>query len=372
LEGAAAASTALGLAGVAAFLWSEADDALSWSGAAEALGLASAATWAELMELFVEADRPQLDRLRANADGGVIVVRLSQPGGRFRRARVRVGWSGDYPRILGGLITPAYGAEGETAEHGRIGFEPALRCAAENLDFEAWYQPIVSLQSGETAGLEALVRWRSEERGVMAPDDFLPMLDELGQTARLGAWMRAEAAAQLGRWRAAGAAAALGYVAVNITAHDLDAADFADNVAALIAAHGLPKGALRLEITEGEVMRDADKAAAILAEAKAAGASLALDDFGSGHASLAWLERFAVDALKIDRYFVRTLPSSTSSETIVASITALAHDLGLVVVAEGVEEAATAERLAKAGCDYGQGFYFAPALQLDEVERWLG
>jgi c-di-GMP-specific phosphodiesterase len=119
-------------------------------------------------------------------------------------------------------------------------------------------------------------------------------------------------------------------------------------------------------------MRNPERAAAVLADAKAAGVSLALDDFGSGHASLAWLERFPVDAIKIDRYFVRTFPTSESSARIVASVAALAHEMGLTVVAEGVEDPEVAVRLAEAGCDFGQGFWYAPAMSAVEVERLLG
>jgi EAL domain-containing protein (putative c-di-GMP-specific phosphodiesterase class I) len=360
------AARAAAASGAAVFEWRARADELGWAGAAEALGLAKARTWGELCALFVEADRARLEGLRA--DGGVAVARLKRGSEAFRRVRIRAGWSKGRPRILGGLVTPAFGAEGETTEHGRLGFEPALRRAAAELDFQAWYQPIVKLETRATAGLEALVRWDCPGRGVLPPDDFLPLLDELGALPRLGAWMRGVAAALLADWRARGAAEGVGYIGVNVTAREIHEAGFAEGVAALIAEHGLARGALRLEITEGEVMREPARAAEVLAAAKTAGASLALDDFGSGHASLAWLERFPVDAIKIDRYFVRTLMTSESSAQIVASVASLAHALGLAVVAEGVEDAEVAARLQAAGCDYGQGFWFSPALSADEVE----
>jgi c-di-GMP-specific phosphodiesterase len=367
--GVADAARAAAASGAAVFEWRKSTDTLNWSGAAAALGLGKARTWDELRALFVEADRGRLDALRV--EGGVAVVRLEGEGEAFRRLRIRAGWAKGRARILGGMVAPAFGAEGETSEHGRLGFEPALRRAAAELDFQAWYQPIVSLRSGAPAGLEALVRWDCPGRGLLPPDDFLPLLDELGGLSRLGGWMRAAAARLLAEWRAREVAAGVGYIGVNVTAGELEEAGFAEGVGALIDTHDLEPGALRLEITEGEVMRDPARAAGVLADAKAAGASLALDDFGSGHASLAWLERFPVDAIKIDRYFVRTLPTSESSAAIVGSVVALAHELGLTVVAEGVEDAEVAARLAAAGCDYGQGFWFAPALSGDEVERLL-
>lgn len=353
-------------AGVALFEWRAADDAISWAGASRELGLAGTATWGALLTLFVEADRARLDALRGR--GGVALVRLEGEGGGYRRLRIRAGWAEGAGTVLGGVVAPAFGAEGEHSEHGRLGFEPALREAIEALDFQALYQPIVALATGAPAGLEALVRWDCPGRGLLTPDDFLPLLDEIGGTLRLGTWMRRTAAAQIADWLARGVSPSLGYVGVNITARDLEAADFAAGVAELIATRGLPRGALRLEITESEAMRDPERAAAVLAEAKVGGASLALDDFGAGHASLAWLERFPVDAVKIDRYFVRTLRTSDSSARIVASVADLSHDLGLKVVAEGVEDAEAAARLLAAGCDYGQGYWFAPALAADEVE----
>lgn len=359
---------AVAASGAAIFEWREQDDALSWAGAADDLDLAQARRWDELRERFVEPDRAQIDRLRA---GGVAVARLEGEDGSYRRVRVRAGWAEGEGRILGGLITPAFGAEGETAEHGRLGFEPALRRAVADLDFMAFYQPIARLDTGATVGLEALVRWDCPGRGLLQPDDFLPLLDEIGGLPRLGAWMRDSAAGQLADWRGRGLARGVGYVAVNVTARELEDARFAEAVGAVIEAHALERGVLRLEITEGEAMRDPARAAAVLADAKAAGASLALDDFGSGHASLAWLGRFPVDAVKIDRYFVRTLATSEGSARIVASVASLAHSLGLTVVAEGVEDADDASRLADAGCDYGQGFWFAPALPTDEIERLL-
>jgi c-di-GMP-specific phosphodiesterase len=367
--GGADAARAAAAAGAAVFEWRAGSDALDWAGDADALGLSKAQCWDELRALFVEADREAVDALKA--DGGVAVARLEGKGETFRRVRIRAGWAKGRVRILGGLVVPAFGAEGESSEHGRLGFEPALRRAAAALDFQAFYQPIVALATGAPVGLEALVRWDCPGRGLLPPDDFLPLLDELGGLPRLGGWMRGAAAKLLADWRGRGAAGSVGYIGVNVTARELDEPDFAAAVGALIDAHGLASGALRLEITEGEVMRDPARAALVLQAAKAAGASLALDDFGSGHASLAWLERFPVDAIKIDRYFVRTLPTSESSERIVASVASLAHELGLSVVAEGVEDAAVAARLAAAGCDYGQGFWYAPALSAEEVERLL-
>jgi len=362
---------ALAAAGAAAFEWRADADEMAWSDGSRALGVGDASDWAQFRALFVDPDRPRVDSLRDGVP--VVVVRLEHDGGAFRRVRLRAAWGEgpDGARCFAGLVTPAFGAAGEGDEHGRLGFEPALREAAEALDFETWYQPIVALKTGEVDGLEALVRWDCQGRGILPPDDFLPLLDELGHMGRLGAWMRSAAARQLARWRDETDGPKLDHVSVNITAQELEEPELVAGVAALIRGLELGPGVLRLEITEGEVMRDADRAARVLGELKSVGASLALDDFGSGHASFAWLERFPVDVLKIDRYFVRTLHASDGSQKIVGSITALAHELGLKVVAEGVEDESSARRLAELGCDYGQGFWFAPPLKQTEIETLL-
>ncbi len=366
---------ALNAAAAAAFVWDAVADRFHLDGAVETLGLggvAAGATWAEFVAAFVTPDRAAVSRLaEPKAWRAVIVARAAAEGEGYRRLRIRAGWTDADRRALAGVITPAFGAEGEIAEHGRLGLEVALRDAADRDEFEPWFQPIVVLDGRIPAGFEALVRWNDPDRGILPPEDFLPLAEELGLLGRIGVRMRREACRRLAAWRTSGHVGDGFFVAVNFAGEELTPDTLPDEVAGLVDEFGLAPGALKLEATEGQVMRDPDRAAEVLRAVKAAGASLALDDFGTGYSSLAWLERFPFDVLKIDRHFVRTLFSSAGSATIVESVTRLAHDLGMSVVAEGVENAEQAERLAELGCDQGQGLLFAPPLIGDEADAYV-
>jgi c-di-GMP-specific phosphodiesterase len=254
----------------------------------------------------------------------------------------------------------------------RLALEADLKGAIERGELGPFYQPIVRLGDGALAGFEALVRWRHPRRGLLTPEHFLPLCEELGMMGDLGVMMRREAAAQLGAWRRLRPAAAGLTVAVNLSVGELDRPDLLAEACELRRAADLPPGALKLEVTEGEVMRDPDRAAVILHNLRAAGVTLALDDFGVGFSSLSYLTRLPFDTLKIDGYFVRTMNSDPGSAKIVSSIVKLGQDLALEVVAEGVEDTQTAVRLQELGCDYGQGFSYAQALSprhaLDYIE----
>jgi c-di-GMP-specific phosphodiesterase len=193
----------------------------------------------------------------------------------------------------------------------------------------------------------------------------------MGMMRELGAMMMREAARQLAEWRKRHAAAGELTVAVNLSTGEIDRPDLIADVEAIRRTTGLPPGALKLEVTESDVMRDPDRAAVILEDLRAAGAALALDDFGTGFSSLSYLTRLPFDTLKIDRYFVRTMATNEGSAKIVSSVVKLGQDLALEVVAEGVENAGMARALLSLGCDYGQGFGYAPALSPQEAEVYL-
>ena len=187
----------------------------------------------------------------------------------------------------------------------------------------------------------------------------------------LGAMMMRAAARQLAEWRARHRAAGEMTVAVNLSTGEIDRPHLLEDVAAIREETGLPPGALKLEVTESDVMRDPDRAAVVLAELRKAGVALALDDFGTGFSSLSYLTRLPFDTLKVDRYFVRTMATDEGSAKIVSSVVKLGRDLSLEVVAEGVENAGMARHLLALGCDYGQGFGYAPALSAQEAEVYL-
>jgi c-di-GMP-specific phosphodiesterase len=265
----------------------------------------------------------------------------------------------------------AYGRGLETDGLSRLALEGDLRGAIGRGEIGPYYQPIVRLSSGALSGFEALVRWRHPRRGVLAPDQFLPLAEEMGLMPELGALMMREAAAQLAVWRANHRAAGELTVAVNLSTGEINRPDLVSDVERIRRETGLPPGALKLEVTEGDVMRDPDAAAVILRALRAAGAALALDDFGTGFSSLSYLTRLPFDTLKIDRYFVRTMATNQGSAKIVSSVVKLGQDLSLEVVAEGVENAGMARQLLSLGCDYGQGFGYAPALSAQEAEVYL-
>lgn len=265
----------------------------------------------------------------------------------------------------------AYGRGLETDGLSRLALEGDLKGALGRGELVPYYQPIVRLSTGAISGFEALVRWRHPRRGLLLPEDFLPLCEEMGMMSGLGAMMMRAAARQLAAWRFRHAAAGELSVAVNLSTGEIDRPDLEADVAAIRDETGLPPGALKLEVTESDVMRDPERAAHVLASLRRAGAGLALDDFGTGFSSLSYLTRLPFDTLKIDRYFVRTMATNSGSQKIVSSVVKLGQDLDLEVVAEGVENAGMARALLALGCDYGQGFGYAPALSPSEAEVYL-
>lgn len=265
----------------------------------------------------------------------------------------------------------AYGRSLETDGLSRLALEGDLKGALRRGELTPFYQPIVRLSTGALSGFEALVRWRHPRRGLLMPEQFLPLCDEMGLMPELGAMMMREASRQLGTWRKRHRAAGELTVAVNLSTGELERPDLISDVEQIRRETDLPPGALKLEVTEGDVMRDPDKAAVILRSLRAAGAALALDDFGTGFSSLSYLTRLPFDTLKIDRYFVRTMATNEGSAKIVSSVVKLGQDLDMEVVAEGVENAGMARHLLSLGCDYGQGFGYAPALSAQEAEVYL-
>ena len=285
----------------------------------------------------------------------------------LRRAELAV----ESARTHGRGTAAAYGRGLETDGLSRLALEGDLKGAMRRGELMPFYQPIVRLSTGALSGFEALVRWRHPRRGLLTPDQFLPSCEEMGLMNELGSMMMREAAQQLALWRKHHHAAGELTVAVNLSTGEIDRPDLVADVTAIRAETGLPRGALKLEVTEGDVMRDPDRAAVILGALRDAGAALALDDFGTGFSALSYLARLPFDTLKIDRYFVRTMASNEGSAKIVKSVVRLGQDLSMEVVAEGVENAMMAHQLLALGCDYGQGFGYAPALSAQEAEVYL-
>lgn len=249
----------------------------------------------------------------------------------------------------------------------RLGLLGDLRRALDAHEVELHYQPKVRFD-GEVAGLEALVRWVHPERGKVPPDEFIAIAESSGLMPHLTEYVLETALAQVARWREQGIRVP---VAVNVSPRDVHTPGFAGSVAARLARHGVPPGALQLEITEHVLLEDPQRAADTLAGLTAHGVKMSLDDFGTGYSSLVHLRRLPVSELKIDRSFVARLAVDTEDAEIVRCTVDLAHSLGLVVVAEGVEDDETWERLRDLGCDAVQGWLVAAAMPAAAATVWL-
>ncbi len=251
----------------------------------------------------------------------------------------------------------------------RLALEGKLRQALARREFELWYQPQFASGDGSLTGLEALVRWRHPEDGLIAPAQFIPLAEETGIIMEIGTWVLGEACRQARRWLDAGLPPLR--MSVNLSVRQLRDAYLADTVASVLAGTGLRPELLELEITESSVMDRPDKAIAVLETLKRLGVKIAIDDFGTGHSSLSYLKLFPLDHLKIDRSFVSDIEHDANDAAIVAAAVSLAHSLGLSVVAEGVETAVQVERLRTLGCDELQGYHFSRPLPAAEMERFI-
>ncbi|PZO01934.1 MAG: bifunctional diguanylate cyclase/phosphodiesterase [Alphaproteobacteria bacterium] len=285
----------------------------------------------------------------------------------LRRAELAIGSA----KALGRSGTAAYGRALESDSLSRLALEGDLRNAFVRGEIEPFFQPIVNLNTGAVAGFEALARWRHPKRGLVPPDEFLGLTQEMGLMNELGLMMMTRSSRQLAEWLKRHPQAGHLFCSVNLSVGEIERPHLVDDVARIILETGLPQGALKLEVTEGDIMRDTEKASVILQKLKDVGASLALDDFGTGFSSLSYLARLPFDTLKIDRYFVLTMDKDEGSAKIVKSVVSLGRDLNLEVVAEGVENASLAALLLDAQCHYGQGFGYAPALPAGDAEVYL-
>jgi diguanylate cyclase (GGDEF)-like protein/PAS domain S-box-containing protein len=251
----------------------------------------------------------------------------------------------------------------------RVRIESALRNALERDEFVLHYQPQVDLASGEIVGMEALIRWQHPEMGMVAPSRFIGVAEETGLIVQIGAWVMRAACQQNRAWHEAG----LGKlrVAVNLSARQFGAVNLVADIRSVLAETGLAPGYLEIELTESLFMSDVTLAVELLHAMKALGVKLSIDDFGTGYSSLSYLSRFPIDVLKIDRSFVAAITRDSNDAAIVASIIALAHNLKLSVIAEGVETEEQLDYLRGHGCDQMQGYFFSPPLPATEFEQLL-
>ncbi|BCB27455.1 hypothetical protein SKTS_23410 [Sulfurimicrobium lacus] len=262
-----------------------------------------------------------------------------------------------------------YSAEMNAHSLERLNMENELRRAVERNELLLFYQPQMSLRNGEIIGMEALLRWQHPLRGLVSPMEFIPLAEETGLIVPIGEWVLRTACAQNQAWQAAGLPAVA--VAVNLSARQFEGQDMVALTAQVLRETGLDPSYLELELTESAAMGNAEAFIGVTEALKGLGVTLSIDDFGTGYSSLSYLKRFALDRLKIDQSFVRDIVQNPDSAAIAVTVIALAHGLGLSVIAEGVETEAQLNFLRTRGCDEMQGFYFSKPLPGAEFEQLL-
>ncbi|MEO8456722.1 MAG: EAL domain-containing protein [Chloroflexota bacterium] len=251
----------------------------------------------------------------------------------------------------------------------RIAVEQDLRHALARGELSLAYQPIVSVETGAVTGAEVLLRWTHPVRGVVTPDEFIPLAEETGLIVEIGEWVLRNACRQVIEWRDSGLK--IDRIAVNISARQLQQEDLVERITQILGEVNIPPELLQLEITEGAVMKNVDHANAMLRRLAHMGIEVALDDFGTGYSSLTYLKRFPIDAVKIDRSFVRDLEHDASDATIVSTVIAMADNLHLNVIAEGVETEAQLQFLRERGCAEYQGYLFSGPVTADEFATFV-
>jgi diguanylate cyclase (GGDEF)-like protein/PAS domain S-box-containing protein len=261
-----------------------------------------------------------------------------------------------------------YAPEDDQHSPDRLALAAELRAAIELDQLELFYQPKADMASSRITSVEALVRWRHPRRGLVPPDEFIPLAEQSGQVRALSRWVLNDALRQSREWQDRGLTLA---IAVNLSMRDLQDPSLPATVAGLLKTWGVRPSLLSLEITESTLMADPAQAMEIVRNLSAMGVSVAIDDFGTGYSSLAYLKRLAVHELKVDRSFVRHVVTDSHDVAIVRSTISLAHELGLKVVAEGIEDQPTWDLLARLGCDTAQGFFISRPLPVAELDRWI-
>jgi diguanylate cyclase (GGDEF)-like protein/PAS domain S-box-containing protein len=244
----------------------------------------------------------------------------------------------------------------------RLRLETDLRRAIEHRTFEIHYQPIVSLSTGEITGFEALMRWRHPDRGYVSPAEFIPIAEDTGMIFQIGLTTLTESCRQMASWQRRFGAAAPACVCVNVSSRQFADAELAAQIESILKQTGLSPSRLKLEITESAFLGDLPGAQITLRRLQSMGVEWSLDDFGTGYSSLSYLQRLHVDTVKIDRSFVSRMGLERNGSEMVGAIVVLAHNLGMDVVAEGVETIEQVTQLQTLGCEYAQGFYFARAV----------
>ena len=273
-------------------------------------------------------------------------------------------------KMLGGNRCSYFSRQMQQATLQRLQLGRELRQALAAQQLQLYYQPVVELTSGRICKAEALLRWQHPQRGLILPAEFIPIAEDLGLIHAIGDWVLHQAAAMALRWQQASRAAPV-QIAINMSPRQIAGGSAPQYWPQHLATLGLPGHCIGIEITESSLLDARPEVAQRLALLRGAGMQIALDDFGTGYSAMAYLKKFAIDYLKIDRSFIRDMSDDNGDRAIVEAIVAMAHKLGLQVVAEGVETAQQQALLQQCGCDFGQGFHFAAPLSGAEFARLL-
>lgn len=271
----------------------------------------------------------------------------------------------DYSKTQGGNAFHFSSAAINDVYQRRLRLESKLRKALERDEFILYYQPKLNISTGKIASVEALIRWQNEEEGLVAPGDFIPLLEETGLIVPVGEWVLEEACRQLAQWQKEE-----GYslsMAINLSVKQLDSPNLVEIIQRILEQYNLPPQTVTLEITESLLLDDIDKKIALMAELKNMGLKFSIDDFGTGYSSMKYLTRLPLDELKIDRSFITDITENSDNQAIVSSIIFLAKSLQLSTVIEGIEETPQLEFIQQAGGDYYQGFYFSRPVPATEL-----
>jgi diguanylate cyclase (GGDEF)-like protein len=317
-----------------------------------------------LAQPFKLSDEPDAGRLTVTASVGIAMGDRGSAEELLRDADIamyRAKWDGKNRSVV-------FESGMQDAMQNRLELEMDLRDALSNEEFFLVYQPTFDLQDMSPTGVEALLRWNRPGRGVVQPDEFVPLLEETGLITEIGKWVMSEACRQGAAWREAGYPIGM---SVNVSARQLDTDEFVDEVREALSASGLHPGALTIEITETTIMRDAEETARRLTAVKELGVRIAIDDFGTGYSSLSHLQNFPVDALKIDRSFISRLTQSPEGETLIRTLVQLGKALSIETLAEGIERHHELDMLKDEQCDSGQGFLFARPLDASTAEAFF-
>ncbi|WP_373528307.1 putative bifunctional diguanylate cyclase/phosphodiesterase [Nostoc sp.] len=253
----------------------------------------------------------------------------------------------------------------------KLQLETDLRQAIERLEFEVYYQPIVSLTNGSILGFEALLRWEHPERGLLNPADFIPLAEETGLIFSIGNWVLYEACRQMQAWRVCHRSNLLEKISVNLSLKQFFQPDLIEQIRQILHSTGLDAGTLMLEVTENIIVENSDKATAALLQLREMGIELSIDDFGTGYSSLGRLYNFPISVLKIDRSFISPMGTNSKNVEIIEIIVTLADKLGVDVLAEGVETKEQLALLRKLNCEYGQGYFFSVPLNSSAAEALI-